>query len=207
MKKQHLIFLLGITLFSCSPKMTPLIGYNAINNRDDDKSIFEKIAKDSTKVNRLININSNFLASLTIYDPIITYNNSPILLSNYKLFHFHKTTSKGYTITLTSMCDCFGFHKYMFIPNIIVFNKNGNIIKSEEISNRFDYPKMSDPLSNIKTWKIDNNVEGDISVLVYSNNSKLDSKIFRFIMIPLPISVYIKSSLIGDFYIKVEENK
>ncbi len=156
----------------------------------------------------ITNVEAKF--ELTLSDPVLKYDE--FSYSNYKTFSFKADSLKEYTITVSSLCDCLGFNKYMFIPELIVFNENGEIIKTNLDKTYIGGEKMR-PISLIKQWKVNMSSNTNYNILLYSNNDYLQKKIFytvsssptfdRDVYVPFFFGM-VKSSLIGKFYIEIE---
>ncbi|MCF6182463.1 hypothetical protein [Lutibacter sp.] len=144
---------------------------------------------------------------------MLIYNDS--IKSNYQKFSLELKPNKKYKIKVSSLCNCAGFKKYMFIPQISTINKNDNIFTKLD-STYFNYEKG--PLTLNRVWNIqfDNRTKNTkFEFLLFSDNTNLFEKIYKFItntagfvnnvFIPIVIPINVKSTLVGKFVVKVEE--
>lgn len=194
--------MLFLIFTSCSRKIIPSEGYNQIKNKNA-VTLFE--SKNSTP--EKIKVNKDFKDALTLNDSVLYYDDS--IKSNYKNFVFDLKPDKNYKIKVSSLCNCVGFKKYMFVPKIAQGNLD-NRIDTKLDSIYFNYEKG--PLTLNKIWNIksDGLTENTkLEFILFSDNTKLSENVYRFIAtsfggIPV-MPINIKSTLIGDFVIKIEE--
>ncbi len=200
------ILLCSISI-SCSKKIVPLAGYGTIKRemRAVDVNKITFISKEN------ISLNVDYEFKLNLSDSILVYKDT--IYSNYKTFSFKINRGKTYAISVFSLCDCWGFKKYMFNPEAIVSNDFGEKLDLKQTSVKFGYDKG--PLSLDKKWTLTSKTDGNIYLSVFSNNESLQKDLYNFIatgvaysgtvFIPLVIPVSVKSSLIGEFVIRVDE--
>lgn len=208
MKKIILILVTILFFNSCAKKINPFDGYQQIKNK---KSI--NILEEKKNAPKEILVNTDIKGKLTLNDSVLTYHDT--ILSNYQIFSVEIKPSKKYKIKVSSLCNCAGFKKYMFIPQVNPAKYYENIsIKTDSVY--YNYEKG--PLTLNKIWKVQsdsitNNTKFEF--LLYSDNRNLSDKIYKFtsssmvvsnnIAVPVIVPVNIKSTLIGDFYVIVEE--
>jgi len=198
-KLKFYVLSIVLALTSCAKKIIPTEGYRQINSKNSEyftnanKAVVKKIRLDSAYRNKL-----------TLSDSILIFNDS--IKSNYQSFSFVTKPGKDYKIKVTSQCNCLGFKKQMFVPKIVIGSLNDRATPFAD-SVYFDY--KSGRLSINKEWKLKSNTAnetGKYEFLVFSDNTKLSENVFKFIVVPAVfIPVNIKSTLIGDFIVKVEE--
>jgi hypothetical protein len=200
-RKFYFYFLSIILIFtSCSRKIIPSEGYNQIKSKNS-VNLFEA----NNSIAKEIKVNTNLRDKLTLNDSVLYYNDS--IKSNYKNFAFDLKPHKKYKIKVSTLCNCAGFKKYIFIPKIAIGNVNIRI-NLELDSTYFNYEKG--PLTLNKVWnlKSDGLTENTkLEFLLFSNNEKLSENVFKYIVTSIgAIPVNIKSTLVGDFIIEIEEH-
>ena len=207
--KYSLFFLLIVlVLTACSKKIIPNEGYIRITNKESVNLI--NINKSNTT--QLL-ANNSFKNKLTLNDSVLTYNDS--IKSNFQKFSIELKPEKKYSIKVSSLCNCAGFKKYMFIPLISPINKKDTFLTKLD-STYFNYEKGPLTLNRIWSVKTDNITENTkFDFLLYSDNSNLSEKVHKFVtntsgivnnvFIPIAIPINIKSTLVGKFVVKVEE--
>lgn len=199
MNKKFYFISIILILVSCAKKIIPNEGYNEINN----KRAINLLELDKSNA-KLLSPNIDYENELTLNDSIIKYNDS--LKSNYQKFIFEVRTDKKYKIKVSSLCNCSGLKKYLFIPQIIIENSNDKNI-AESDSTYFNYEKG--PLTLNRVWNIDNDILKEnkkIELLLFSDNSKLSENIYKFIVNPVGfVPINVKSTLNGKYIIKIEE--
>ncbi len=205
-KSRIILFVFILIPVFCLAKIDPLKGYSQIVTKKSKPNV-NLVSKDTafTKLSSVEATESN----LTMEDSVVAYSGDQLLLSNYKLFKFKSKNSnpKQYSIKIYSMCDCWGFKKFIFVPQISVMDKAGKTIEKKEVESKFLYPEVDSRMSLQKTWVTESTTEQNISIVVYSDNSQLNTDVFKFVMLPVFLPINIKTSLVGDFYIKIEELK
>lgn len=199
MNKKFYFISIILILVSCAKKIIPNEGYNKINN----KRAINLLELDKSNA-KLLTPNIDYENELTLNDSIIKYNDS--LKSNYQKFIFEVRTDKKNKIKVSSLCNCSGLKKYLFIPQIIIENSNDKNI-AESDSTYFNYEKG--PLTLNRVWNIDNDILKEnkkIELLLFSDNSKLSENIYKFIVNPVGfVPINVKSTLNGKYIIKIEE--
>lgn len=196
MNYKHIIILFMFVIFGCARKTTPLEAYKYLKeNRNTSKQIPTTGLK----------LNENYKFELKTSDSVMTYGEKEKIYTNYKGFNFDLEANKKYKITISSICDCFGFRKYIFIPLASVLDKNGTITKMNEQPDTFDY--RHGPLSLNKIWIIDNVASGNYKLYLASNNNNLDQNLYKYFTTPVPMMINVKSSAGGKFNISIEEIK
>ena len=202
-------FLLVILILaSCSKKIIPNEGYILIKG----KKSANILDIDRSNAKQLIP-NNNFKDKLILSDSVLIYNDS--IKSNYKKFYLELKPKKKYKIKVSSLCNCAGFKKYMFIPDISSVNKNDKFITKLD-STYFNYEKG--PLTLNRVWNVQfgNITENTkFEFLLFSDNTNLSEKVYKFftntagvvnnVFIPIAVPINIKSTLVGKFVVKVEE--
>ena len=198
-RKFHWILLI-IIFTSCAKKIIPSEGYTQIN-KNQAVSIFET----NKSIANTLTINEDYKNELTLKDSVIKYNDS--LKSNYQKFNFKVKSGKNYKIKVSSLCDCSGFKKFIFIPQIVTGNLNNSLI-AESDSTYVNYEKG--PLTFNRVWHLKNdklNENTEFEFLLLSDNTRLSENIYRFIINPIGfIPINVRSTLTGKFIIKIEED-
>lgn len=208
MKKIILILVTILFFTSCTKKINPFDGYQQIKNKKSINILEEK------KIDpKEILVNTSIKGKLTLNDSVLTYHDT--ILSNYQIFSVEIKPGKKYKIKVSSLCNCAGFKKYMFIPQVNPAKYYENITTKTD-SVYYNYEKG--PLTLNKVWKVQsdsvtNNTKFEF--LLYSDNRNLSDKIHKFtsssmavsnsIVVPVIVPINIKSTLIGDFFVIVEE--
>lgn len=203
------LFAICISILSCAKKINPIIGYNQIKSRKAI-NLFEENIVESKK----IDFNKDFKSKLTLNDSVLLYLDT--ISSNYQKYSIVLKPNKKYKIKVSSLCDCAGFKKYMFIPQVFPVNIGKETIKTKPDTTYFNYEKG--PLTLNKVWVIQNEnliTETEYDFFIFSDNRNLTDKIYKFIgtsvgvsnnfVMPVIVPISIKSSLIGNFYLRVEE--
>lgn len=206
--KWHLlVFLICFLSISCSKKILPIAGYEKI-----------KMNTRAVEVNKItftnaenINPNNDYKFNLNLNDSILVYKDT--IYSNYKTFSIKTSKEKNYSISIYSICDCWGFKKYMFNPEVLVSNSLGEKLDLKLNLVKFGYDKG--PLSLNKKYTLTSSTDRIIYLTVFSNNETLQKDLYKFIVagaafsksvfVPIVVPVGVKSSLIGDFFIRIDE--
>lgn len=194
------LFSTALCLLSCSRKINPAAGYSQIKTQKSQP--INTITGGNTQTvetNKAINV------SLSLTDSVLVYNDT--VFSNYKSFSFKTKPGKSYTIKISSLCDCFGFKKYLFNPEIQILNDQNKKTELQPDSSFFDY--KYGPLALNKEWKISSS-EPTVSFLVFANNQNLSKDIHSltatvYYPVVIPLSVKIQESLAGYFVLRIEE--
>ncbi|WJS96180.1 hypothetical protein NYQ10_06905 [Flavobacterium johnsoniae] len=190
------ILVLLFIICGCSKKTTPLEAY---------KELKEKRTLSTHIPTSPLSINENHKFELKISDSVMTFGEKEKIYTNYKGFNFNLESNKKYKLTVSSICDCFGFKKYIFIPLVSILDSSGTTIKMEELPDTFDY--KNGPLSLNKTWIINNFTSGNYKLYLASNNMILNESLYKFLTSPIPMTINIKTSIGGKFNISIEEIK
>lgn len=208
MKKIVLIIVTILFFTSCAKKINPFYGYQQIKNK---KSI--NILEEKKLAPKEILVNTDIKGKLTLNDSVLTYHDT--ILSNYQIFSVEIKSGKKYKIKVSSLCNCAGFKKYMFIPQVNPAKFYENITtKTDSVYYNYEKgPLTLNKIWNVQSDSITNNTKFEF--LLYSDNRNLADKIYKFtsssmvvssnIAVPVIVPVNIKSTLIGDFYVIVEE--
>jgi hypothetical protein len=203
--RKYLIGFSFVVLIASSCAVRPLIGYKEIKQRPNTY-LLDSIVVDSALIPPL-RVDNRY--RLQLKDSVLVYND--VFYSNYRVFCFKATPAQSYKITINSLCDCLGFRKYMFNPDIRVIDSHGRAITTRLTDSNIDYVKSFQPISFNKTWAIDDRIAGDCFIIVYSNNSKLNRSIYDFQVgtmsgfTPILLPIKITSSLVGDFILRISE--
>lgn len=182
-----------ILLESC--KTPPMVKYNKIKEVESPISL-NLISRDS---NDSISKNIGTKFKLKITDSVLVYKDGTSLYSNYKKIVLKASSNKKYSVSVYSFCDCFGFRKYMFTPKIRVLDKHGNFVKTILFWNEIDYLYFAKPISYNRNWIIDQEVDGDLTLIIYSDNIALNRKVENLLLSS------IKSTTVGKFMLTVHE--
>lgn len=206
--KLSLLSVLVLLMFSCASKVVPIAGYEIIKKTANPISI----NNTWTKTNVTLVTAKDYSADLKLNDSVLVYSDS--LFSNYKTYMFNAIKSKSYKITVSSLCDCFGFKKYMFNPEIYVMNSFGIPVELSQQPFHFGYEKG--PLTLTKQWTFNLKAGENYYFTLFSNNKRLQTDIYKFIagsvsatggvIVPVVVPINVKSSLVGNYVIKIEEN-
>ena len=184
---------------SCAKKIVPNEGYHQINNK---KAV--NIFESNKSIAKRLTANEDYKNELTLNDSVLKYNDS--MKSNYQKFNFKVRPGKNYKIKVSSLCNCAGFKKFMFIPQIVTGNSNNTII-AESDSTYVNYEKG--PLTFNRVWNLENDKlikDTKFEFLLLSDNSKLSESIYRFMVYPIAfVPINVKSTLTGKFIIRIEE--
>ena len=204
-----IIILISISFTSCAKKINPLEGYKAIKNKNAT-NLFENNSTEKTK----IEANKSYKNTLTLNYSVLYYMDT--ITSNYHKYSIDLKPNKKYKIKISSLCDCAGFKKYMFIPEVYPENTVSETITIKLDSVYFNYEKG--PLTLNKTWKINTETITKVTPFnfyLFSDNRKLGEKMHKFnatsiglasnIIIPIVAPIVIKSTLVGKFHVIVEE--
>jgi len=197
--KVVIILILLFIITGCSQKTTPLEAYRNLK----ENRIASKI--NLSLITNPLLVDKTYKFDLKISDSLIIYGNDEKIYANYKDFNIDLKSNKKYKIKISSLCDCFGFTKYMFIPLVSVLNQNGMTMKLESQPDTFDY--SHGPLSLNKTWILENLTNNNSKIIVSSNNVNLGQDLYKFFTYPIPMTINIKTSLVGKFNITIEEIK
>jgi hypothetical protein len=200
MKRKLYFISIFIVFTSCAKKIIPSEGYNQINN---SKAV--NIFESNKSVAKALTANEDYKNELTLSNSVIKYNDS--LKSNYQKFNFKVKPGKNYKIKVSSLCNCSGFKKFMFIPQIVTGNlNNSNIAESDSTYINYEKgPLTFNRVWNLKSEELNENTEFEF--LLFSDNTKLSENIYRFIINPIAfVPLNVKSTLTGKFVIKIEEN-
>jgi hypothetical protein len=208
MKNIFIALLLIAILSSCSRKLNPAIGYQQIKLQPKAINI-DELGKRKLNAIPLGRFQKN---SLNLEDSILIYKDG--IYSNYKIFSFKALPSRTYTVKVNSQCDCGGFKKYLFNPEIRIINDHGDLIESKIDTSYFGI--NNSPMFLNKSWIVRTDEETNCNVILYSNNEALGEDVYNIvattvvytggIFIPLAIPISIKSTLIGDFVILVKSS-
>ena len=105
---------------------------------------------------------------ITHEDPIIDFGSYK---SNYKLFSFSLSEGDHFQVSITSICDCFGFNKMILVPNAYVIDSSGNTIDTSLVNGGATLSTVGYILDGVAT-------KNDNYYLVYAaNNSKPGSSV------------------------------
>jgi hypothetical protein len=192
-------FLVCLVIVSC--KALPETNYKKLlKNRAKSKTIYE-ILKSDNYISLPLNIEHT--NSLRLTDSIILMRDSA--LSNYKMFKSHGVTGKKYKLTLYSLCDCFGFRKYIFNSLIAIIDTDGKPVEPKLIKKEVRMPDQysSLPLHVDFEWEYSIPKSGDYWILVFSKYTNIQASDSQTkALIPWPT---IKANIKGDFMITIQE--
>lgn len=110
-----------------------------------------------------------FKGKLEETDSIAVFENkSP---SSYDLYKLKQSTG-SYKITVKSYCACWGFSKFMAVPNLLLIDNQKNTLPMQILEDKTEFP-MFGRLYYKKSWhiKIDDNMEAYL--IVTSANEEL----------------------------------
>ena len=183
----------------CSKKMAPQEAYAALRQKKAS-SPFEAVPTIR------LDLDKDYKFSLTDTDSVFLCDDSNQRYSYYKNFNIPLKSRTKYKLSISSLCDCAGFKKYMFIPVLLV---TSNIDKKEVSKHQpeldsFDY--RFGPLSMNFTYIINSESYSNYKIIVFSANQGLGEKVCSIPVIGLP-NIDVKATVIGKFHIKIEEIK
>ncbi|MDO6737462.1 hypothetical protein [Wenyingzhuangia sp. 2_MG-2023] len=202
MKKTLSYLIIILVISSCSRKINPTTAYSELK--------VNEVKKDNLILTEL-ELNNPIKAELKIEDNVMS-NDS--VLSYYHEYKYTPNKTKNYSVEIFSLCNCFGFKKYIFNPNIKILDKNNNEIKNKIETISYDYQKG--PISFNKKWTFESVKNEPLTIIIYSENNKLGEPIHKFeayttsfaagMIIPIVAPITIKSSLVGKYYIELTES-
>ena len=74
--------------------------------------------------------------------------------SYFKVVSLFVDSPRTVRIQVTSMCDCFGFNKYIVVPIIEIFDRNGQDVALPSPDVESEQADMSNPLRLVATWML-----------------------------------------------------
>ena len=197
MNRKFYFISIFIIFSSCAKKLVPNEGYHQINSK---KAV--NIFESNKSIATALTVNEDYKNELTLNDSVLKYNDS--MKSNYQKFNFKVRPGKNYKIKVSSLCNCAGFKKFIFIPQIITGNSNNSRIVESD-STYINYEKG--PLTFNSVWNLKNDELKEntaFEFLLLSDNTRLSESIYSFIVNPIAfVPINVKST--GKFLIKIEE--
>ncbi|WP_146819019.1 hypothetical protein [Flavobacterium noncentrifugens] len=194
------LLVLTVTLTNCSPKIKPAEAYKMLQGK--------YIKNDNqTSTARQLELEKDYADELNSGDSVFVSDTKNHLYSYYKVYNIRLETDKKYKISLSSLCDCWGFKKYLFIPAVIGFDQQENPADAKLEKENVDFGYEFGPLSLNTSYILDSNYGGNFNFFVFSANKDLNQELYTFLTLPIPIPVKVKSTLVGKFHIKIEELK
>lgn len=124
---------------------------------------------------KAIKLNESYKYHLSESDKSLSYIDS--LKSINSFYHTLKSNfirPGRYQIEILSLCNCFGFNKFVFIPMIEIPNKKHSITltESEVLNENWKYGWRIR-----KVWEVQTKLSGNLEIVLYSDNSGLDQKL------------------------------
>ena len=202
MKKTLTYLILILVISSCSRKINPITAYSELK--------VSEVKKDNLILTEL-ELDNPIKAELKLEDNVMS-NDS--VLSYYHEYRYIPNETKNYSVEVFSLCNCFGFKKYIFNPNIKILDKNNIEIKNNIETISYDYQKG--PMSLNKKWTFKALKNEPVTIIIYSDNNKLGEPIHKFeasttslaggMIIPVVAPITLKSTLVGKYYIELTES-
>lgn len=147
---------------SCATNKIPQF-QNAIAEKNPHQ-IQDIVFENATEYN-----SKEFKGKLEETDSIAVFENkSP---SSYDLYKFRQATG-SYKITVKSYCDCFGFSKFMAVPNLLLIDNQKNPLPMQILEDKTELP-MFGRLYYQKSWNIKIDDQKEAYLIVTSANEGL----------------------------------
>lgn len=99
------------------------------------------------------------------------------LRGNFEIIEFKKDGQGPVRINVQSLCDCFGFNKYVMVPKIFLADATGALVNVESLRSYVASPTWSKPASVISGWYVANLNGGRYKLLVMADNSQIENKL------------------------------
>ena len=201
MKAKLLALLLLATLFimGCSKKLAPNAAYGMLQKRE----IVKDLKAGTPFAGNSITTGKQAKFKLALTDSVMQYTlNGSNIRSNFKDFFTDTKPNTKYKLTISSLCDCLGFKKYLFLPALYVFDTNGQFIKSD-VNTDFNY--LNGPLSLNSYYTFNSGMGGNLKLVVFSANQNLNQSVYKFVVIF--ITAHVRTNIGGDYNILLEEIK
>ncbi|NJB81903.1 lipoprotein [Wenyingzhuangia aestuarii] len=202
MKKSLSYLVLIVLLSACAKKINPVTAYSELT--------VSAVQKEKLPIVELA-LDKPLKAELKLEDNVMA-NDS--ILSYYHEYTYTPNETKNYTVEIFSLCNCFGFKKYIFNPTIKVVDKNHQEIKQVLETQSYDYQKG--PISLNKKWRFTGVKNQPITIVVFSDNYALEKPIHQFkatstsfasgMIIPIVAPIKLKATLVGKYYIELSQN-
>ena len=96
---------------------------------------------------------------------------------NFEIIEFKKDDQGPVRITVQSLCDCFGFNKYVMVPKIYLADATGALVYVEPQRSYVASPTWGKPASVISSWYAANLSVGKYKLLVMADNSQIENKL------------------------------
>ena len=198
-----------LILTSCAQKLNGLKAYNELQNRET----VDAFRGNTTQTIPVLKVNEEYKFSLKTEDPILVYKTDSLIRSNFKQFKVLTKPDSRYRISIYSICNCMGFKKQVFVPQLHICDEKGNIYKPVLIEEKIDYPKGSKAkaISVMQEYGLKNPLPATLYLTVFADNENLDKRVDRLNVsgisgfIPYTIPLSLKSTTNGEFVIQVKE--
>lgn len=188
-----IVFLL-IALACTSCKTSPLEAYRQLQQKKPGNGI-DAIAFENLKTD------TNYTFKLKTTDSVMVYGDSAKVYSYHKNFNLALEAGKKYKVSVSGLCDCFGFRKQIIIPVIRVNDPDGNVVAVERQKDHYmDY--MNGPISVNLAYVFNSKSPGYYKMMLFTLNKETGLEIDRL----LP-GISLMSTVKGKFHIKIEELK
>jgi hypothetical protein len=123
--------------------------------------------------------------------------------SYFKVVSLFVDSPRTVRFQVTSMCDCVGLNKYIVVPLIEVFDRNGQAVSIPPPDVESEQADMSNPLRLVATWMFPIQVAGTYRILVAANNARAGSQVATASgsglgLLPALVRIGVKAVPVGD---------
>lgn len=125
--------------------------------------------------------------------------------SYFKVVSLSVDSPRTVRIQVTSMCDCFGFNKYLVVPLIEMFDSNGQDVALPSPDVESEQADMSNPLRLVATWMFPVPAAGTYRILVAADNARAGSTVatasgsnVSLGLLPALVRIGVKAAPVGD---------
>lgn len=172
MHKINAILLVLIMLLGC--KKQPKEAYKQITNTKRVVHSF-KAALARTSQIEVIQQNQIYSRKISLEDSIINVEKG--WYSNYHILKLPLERKQNYQISIKSLCDCFGVRKYMFFPQLALFDSSSNSVELNLADERVGEPKGITPIHLKHTYTFQSDITASYYLFVYANNTILNRQL------------------------------
>jgi len=186
MKKVILIIMFCVTVSSCASNGN--LVYSNISNTQTSVTPIEASRKDTSLS---ISTGEEIEIEITESDNILLNNN---IYGNFKVISLVTPDPQSLTIVIRSLCDCFGYNKYILVPNIRIFNANQDALDITLVERQVLTPDDSFPASILYRYNSKNIPSGKYKIVIWADNSNLNKNIAELqgsALMPIGGNVYI----------------
>lgn len=162
MKIKLLALLSCLLTTSCATNKIPQF-QNAIAEKKP-REIKDMALENATEFN-----SKEFKGKLEETDSIAIFQDkSP---SSYDLYQLKQSTG-SYKITVKSYCDCWGFSKFMAVPNLLLIDDKKNLLPMQVLEDKTEFPMLG-RLYYKKSWNIKIDDHKETYLIVTTANEAL----------------------------------